>query len=252
LCVHRVGELYNESVEADHVYCVSNRYDELLNMLMKHKIKPGGVLFLVGQDTYLSETINHLEPIKHKFSKIYTEGKDIPCDWVHGIPMGTNIVYLLRCGGNRILNLINSTPKKTKLIGTAFGDMWPHLNEDIIDRQNLLTAISNHDVIEPFFCKPDVYFNNLSQYYFFASPIGNGIQTPKICESIMCKTLPIVTPHPLHREFKNKYKVPLIIVKHWSDITKTFLEDQMEYYNNIDWDDQMQRFLVKNFLELYT
>ena len=92
------------------------------------------------------------------------------------------------------------------------------------------------------FCKPSEYYSKLCDYKFFACPLGNGIQTPKICESIMCETVPVVTDHIAHRELKYIYNLPLLIVKKWTDLNQNFLLNQYtSVYSNIDWDQQKKK-----------
>jgi hypothetical protein len=211
-----------------------------------------GVLVVAGSDVGLKSRLPLLKKLKPYFSKIYYEAKDIECDWVETIPMGMNLAYLLRAGGSKILDVINSKKNKTKLIGTAFGSKWPGLNGKIGDRKALMKLYKSSDLIENFFCPPIEYFQNLSKYKFFASPLGNGIQTPKICESIMCETVPVVTSHVAHRELRDIHGLPLLIIDKWEDLTEDFLYNEWNTkYKFIDWSAEKSKFLVDNFADLY-
>ena len=101
------------------------------------------------------------------------------------------------------------------------------------------------------FCNPLDYFEVLSDYKFFACPLGNGIQTPKICESILCETVPVVTSHIAHTELRDIYDLPLLIVDNWEDLTEEFLSEAYENkFKYIDWQKEKAKFLVENFKNL--
>jgi len=204
-----------------------------------------------GRDPHLSVTLEQLKEVKHLFKKIYYEAKDIECDWVTTIPMGTIMGYMLRCGGDKILHHINKPKNKTKLIGSAFGSKWPSVTKKVQDRRLLAEFTQSSPFMDNMFCDPLDYFEKLSDYKFFACPLGNGIQTPKICESILCETVPVVTNHIAHRELRDIYNLPLLIVDKWEDLTEDFLNEAYDSkYKHIDWQKEKAKFLVENFKNL--
>ena len=208
-------------------------------------------LVCAGNDWPLSRNIEYLKEVKHLFKHIYYEAKDIECDWVTTIPMGTIMGYMLRCGGDQILHHINKPKNKTRLIGSAFGSKWPHLNTKIKDRRLLAEFTQSSQFMDNMFCKPEHYFEKLSDYKFFACPLGNGIQTPKICESILCETVPVVTNHIAHKELRDIYDLPLLIVDKWEDLTEQLLNEAYESkYKHINWQKEKSKFLVENFHSL--
>lgn len=209
-------------------------------------------LVIAGADDNLSYLIDWLEPFKHLFKQIYIEAKDIECDWVRAIPMGVNYAYTLRTGGNEVvLPHINKKKNKTKLISSAFGSKWGYLTQRIPDRRRLKRFTRESDFMDNMFCDPLEYFEKLCDYKFFASPLGQGVQTPKICESILCETVPVVTDHPIHRDLRDLYDLPLLIVKGWQNLTEDFLNEKwVSVYSKVDWDIHKNKFLSKNFSKL--
>ncbi len=208
-------------------------------------------LVCAGDDIHLSANIEYLKEVKHLFKKIYYEAKDIECDWVTTIPMGTIMFYMLRCGGDQILHHINKPKNKTKLISSAFGSRWPKLTNKIKDRSSLVAFTRSSQFMDNMFCDPLDYFEKLSDYKFFACPLGNGIQTPKICESILCETVPVVTNHIAHRELRDIYDLPLLIVNKWEDLTAELLNEAYESkFKHVDWQKEKAKFLVENFQNL--
>ena len=208
-------------------------------------------LVCAGDDCPLSQNIEYLQEVRHLFKKIYYEAKNIECDWVTTIPMGTIMGYMLRCGGDQILHHINKPKNKTKLIGSAFGSRWPKLTDIIEDRRLLVDFTQSSQFMDNMFCKPEHYFEKLCDYKFFACPLGDGIQTPKICESILCETVPVVTNHIAHRELRDIYDLPLLIVDKWEDLTEQLLNEAYENkYKHINWQKEKAKFLVENFHSL--
>jgi len=179
--------------------------------------------------------------------------KNVECDWVQTIPMGMIMPYMLRNGGNKvILPQINKKKSKPKLIASAFGSKWPHLTNTVKDRRKLKNFTENSSFMDNMFCNPVEYYERLCDYKFFACPLGNGnMQTPRICECIMCETVPVVTNHISHRELRDIYGFPLLIIDDWTDLTEAFLNEQwVKGHSRIDWDKQKSKFLIKNFNKL--
>ena len=244
------GIRINKQSKNNDVFCHTGSM-HFLNQLTNKYPDNFNNLVIMGDDSFLSLKLNLLKSIKHRFKKIYYEAKDVECDWVQTLPMGMIMAYMVRNGGNDILKHINKQKNKTKLIASAFGSRWPHLTKIIKDRSNLAVFTKDNDFVGDMFCEPTEYYENLCDYRFFACPLGNGIQTPKICECIMCETVPVVTDHVAHRELRDIYGLPLLIVNEWSDITEEFLNEQWNsLYSKIDWSEQKSKFLVKNFDKL--
>lgn len=237
----------NKQPKNNDVLCYSTGHILACRSLVDSTSENYGNLAIMGNDVKLYRYVESLELIKHRFTKIYCEAKDIECDWVQVLPMGMIMAYMVRNGGNDILYHINKQKNKTKLVSSAFGSRWPTLNW-IPDRSALIKYIKQNNFVDNMFCEPDKYYERLCEYKFFLSPLGNGIQTPKICECIMCETVPVVTDHVAHRELRDLYGLPLLIVDDWSCITKNMLNEQWELvYKNTNWSEQKNKFLVKNF-----
>ena len=244
--IHHINEDSNDVICSPRPECV-----DVLSNYIKSIDDTFNNLVIAGSDHSLSENIDMLRSIKHRFRKIYYEAKDIECNWVQTIPMGMVMAYMLRSGGNDILSQINKQKSKTKLIASAFGSRYPLLTERISDRSELKKFTSDCKFMDDMFCEPHMFYKHLCDYKFFASPLGNGLQTPKICESIMCETVPVVTDHIVHRELRDVYELPLLIVNKWTDITEEFLNDQWNSkYSGINWVTQKSKFLVNNFDKL--
>ena len=232
------------------VFCYSNDQHLIKKLTSEHSVNFDN-LVVMGDDANLSERIEELSIIRHRFSKIYYEAKDIACDWVHILPMGMNMAYMIRNGGNSILEYMNEPKNKSKLVASAFGSKWPHLTDKINDRRNLQNFTRNNNFVDDMFCNPIDYFSRLSEYKYFLCPLGNGIQTPKICECIMCEVVPIVTDHIAHRELRDLYDLPILVVEDWPSLTEQCLNDQWnQVHSSIEWDKHKRKYMVENFENL--
>jgi len=246
------GTFVNKNIDCN-VFCKP----ECLVFLYENKEKfnleenKNEILIVAGGDDHLSVHINTLKKLKPYFSKIFYEAKNIKCDWISIIPMGNIYIYMLANGGNRILDYINSQKNKNQLIGHAFGAKWPRLSRKLTDRRSLLKFSKQNSFMKNFFCDPLEYYQKLSEFKFFATPLGTGIQTPKICESIMCETIPVVTDHVSYRELK-KYGIPLLIVKKWEHINeKMLLESLNTEFCNINWVNVKSLYKIDGFVKKF-
>ena len=244
------GIRINKQSKNNDVFLSTDRLSTLSNLIKNNSINFGN-LVIMGNDRHLSIQLDFLKSIKHRFKKIYYEAKDLECDWIQTLPMGLIMAYMIRNGGSDILKHINKQKNKTKLVASAFGSKYPELTERIEDRANLEVFTKKSHFVEDMFCDPLEYYERLCEYKFSLAPLGNGIQTPKICECIMCETVPVVTDHVAHRELRDIHGLPLLIVNEWVDLTEQFLNDQWNsVYSKIDWSEQKSKFLVKNFDKL--
>ena len=240
----------NKLSRNDDVFCYSDHQHLIADLVNMHS-GDFGTLVIMGEDKHLSETISDLRPVRDRFSKIFYEAKDVDCDWIRTLPMGMIMSYMIRNGGSDILKPINSLKDKKKLAACAFGSKYPWLTKKIGDRKNLRDFTRRSDFIDDIFCEPLKYYDILSEYRYFLSPLGNGIQTPKICECIMCEVIPVVTDHVAHRELRDLHGLPLLVVKDWPNVTEKYLRDQWEQvYSLINWNKYKAKYLVKNFRDL--
>lgn len=244
------GIKINKQLKNRDVFCYTNNTSMLVELTNEYPDNFAN-LVIMGDDRHLSGNLDLLNSIKHHFKKIYYEAKNVKCDWIQTLPMGMISAYMVRNGGNEILHHINKQKSKTKLVASAFGSKWPRLTNMIKDRTTLQAFTKDNDFVDDIFCDPQEYYERLCEYKFFLAPLGNGIQTPKICECFMCETVLVVTDHVAHQELRDLYDLPLLIVNEWSDLTEEFLNDQWcSVYSKIDWNEQKNKFLVKNFDKL--
>ena len=248
--------IYNPNAELNGVF-ISPRYisHKIFKEISRKKYiyqLEFDYLVCAGYDNHLSEKFNILEQYQHLFKHIYYEAKNIKCGWIQTLPMGITTAYMLRNGGNAILQHVNGPKNKNNLIGAAFYSRWtPETLGFLPERADLTNFMSTNDLMQDMRCDPLEFYERLSEFAFFASPIGCGMQTPKLFECILCETVPVVIEHYVHRELHEIYGFPMIIVNEWSDVTSQLLEDwYSKNYDDIDWSEQKSKILVDNIKDV--
>lgn len=145
-----------------------------------------------------------------------------------------------------------------KLIPIPIGianEQWPHGNTKILqsvidakyDKKKLMYANFNTytnpkqreyclKYIDKKYVENNVsfetYLKNTAQSYFSICPLGNGIDSHRIWESLYLKTIPVVENTYNITYLKKKYKLPIIILENWSYI-KDISFDSNLYKNMI-------------------
>jgi hypothetical protein len=165
-------------------------------------------LVLAGDDRpYLSHIERDILNLKQagKLSHVFIETKDIVSPAAQALPMGYIMMYLVKKGVDTVMKHFNNVQltHKPELVLAAWGAEWSFLDGEIEDRKKLINYL--HDLEEqanrtqgtPWLKRQMIdhaeYLDRLSQYVFFLAPAGNGIQAPKLFESLLTQTIPIVT-----------------------------------------------------------
>lgn len=160
--------------------------------------------------------------------------------------------YLAKFHRPTFPDMVNSTYdiKKEKLIGTAFGAAYPGLDNKIPDRIHLRRAVDEQKLIENFKCPVQEYHLTKSKYKYFASPLGAGLQSAKIYESLICETVPVLIDLPYSRQLKEVHKLPVYLTPSWKSLTEDALNEAYEQeFVNHDWKKTKERFFVDNYVE---
>ena len=249
----KYNEISGNSKKAKIVYCYPNRtlnynFNEF-SILSKGEKR---VLIIMGEDTRSSKLNKNLKNnLLTKFSTIFWEGND-DNDFMT-LPMGINLLYVAKNGikqsNDAIKNAIYINQRKLCIIPA-----WNLFSKGLFtpSRDRLSKFINNkrsmwYD-IKTF--KPTEYYKGISQYKFAVCPTGNGIQAPKIIESILVRTIPVVEDELVFRQLKH-LGLPLLILDNWNDMSEKFLN---QYYNKmyktINWEKSIYLCSVKGFIDI--
>ena len=206
-------------------------------LLNKASFDSKPVLLIGGTDHKLSEFIEEINAHANRFKAIFFESKDIESEKIKSITMGFNASYIRACTDENILKAIEYSDNSKKLakLFCAWGKIWPHLDKDLNDRIMADEFLKNHPKYKRIMVKNTQYWQMLAKHYFALCPAGNGIQAPKLAESWMVKTIPIVLKNP---SFQDLYDCgyPLILLDSWEQINDTNMPKWLKYHRSIDWD----------------
>jgi len=165
-----------------------------------------------------------IEDLVHKDSKIFWEAFGIDR------PKGSSILTM-PCGmiplyGHHedALEHIceSSVDRKPNLALAAWGAQWPSTNT-IKDRQDLAAFVSKSSFLERTQIPKETWWKTLSSYKFQLCPLGWGIQAPKVLESLIVQTIPIVQRVQANEDLK-AYGYPIVLVDSWEEVTEENLE----------------------------
>ena len=114
-----------------------------------------------------------------------------------------------------------------------------NINQDVKTKFETIGSPQEQDF---YYNTHEPYLRELSQSFFCISPEGNGADCHRHWESLYMKTIPIVTASPL-THYLWSLKLPLIIIKDWSDyknleLTETLYEETWGDFDpkELSWD----------------
>lgn len=177
----------------------------------------------------------------------------------HNSDYGINYDFhkYLQCSNLEAWYAQNVNYKHEKLIPIPIGianEQWPHGNtkilQSVIDQNynknqlvyanfNIKTNISQrthclNNIDKSYYeynISFDLYLKKLAKSYFSICPMGNGIDSHRIWESLYLNTVPIVEK-TIHIEYlKNNFNLPIIMINDWIEFQN--LELNKNLYNNL-------------------
>ncbi len=158
------------------------------------------------------------------------------------IPIGfENRRYLNNGKLNNLKKIEKHQTSKNNMILSSYNSAT---NFDL--RSNLDDIVKEIETIDnKIFATPKEYLLNLSNYKFLLCPEGNGIDTHRIWEGLLTKTVPIVKKSSFAENFYN-LGIPILLIENWSDLKK-FDENKIEalYEDFTDFD--FLKFVKKKF-----
>ena len=113
-------------------------------------------------------------------------------------------------------------------------------------RNDLDEITKNIDCIDKkLFDTPFEYLVNLNHYKFVLSPEGNGLDTHRIWEGLLTKTIPIVKKSDFSKNFYN-LNIPILLIDNWSEL-KNFDEEKIDMLYEDFRDFESSIFIKKEF-----
>ena len=217
------------------------------------KLLKNTTVFIAGEDKNLSKLLPSIEPLLPYTRKIYFEAKDIEHSQIESFCMGFISYYLERSAPDTIPNLLNSirAPQwKKQGILASWGGIWASLDNTLADRQAAVRFVAQCDWIEREELEPSDYWQRLAESQYLLAPAGQGIQSPKLAEAWLMKTIPIVTSNPCFLDLQ-KEGFPFLILDKWEDLTPDRLKAFETSTRNIDWDQIQSMLTLEHFKTRY-
>jgi hypothetical protein len=211
---------YNKN-NNNHIFCRSEIISYLFNILEKYKINTPIVLFTGHSDETIDEKYLPLLN-SSKLLHWYSINVDIEHDKLTPIPIGINST---KSNVDILDNLTSQNIIKDNLYYVNIG-VGNHRGTK--ERQKCLQYAQKDN---RFGLTRQEYFEELSKSYFTLSPNGNGIDCHRHWESLVLKTIPVVTKSYLTEYFSKI--VPMVIIDDWSQFTPDMLS--IDLYKDL-WD----------------
>ena len=183
-------------------------------------------IVFAGSDDRLSTIWAPMKTIieSRKFSRIWYEAKDVNTPDVLTIPMGLTPYYLLSAGFKTVAQAIAESRNITKKhwVCAAWGRFSPFLDEKLPTRIELTAFTARSKWITRVQWTPTEYWQNLAFFRFSLTPEGMGVQSPKLFECMLLRTIPITNRHPAAQDLQ-KLGLPIVVVDSWEVVSKDFL-----------------------------
>ena len=139
-------------------------------------------------------------------------------------------------------SVISSDLKKNKLMYANF-----NVNTNYKQRSYCLKFIDNRYIENnvPF----KTYLNSTAKAYFSICPLGNGIDSHRIWESLHLRTVPIVENTYNIRYLQKSLNLPMIILNDWNELDPKELSPAL--YNNLIKFFNISSLDIKNYLNIF-
>jgi hypothetical protein len=214
------------------IYIRSNNAKYAINYL-KH-LKNPFILISGSDDKCLFNYISEQEKVdlisNENCKKIFTENCETS-EKVYNLPTGMYHDYnVIKYFEDR--HILTNLPNKKKFkIFCQFNNTHPSREEakKFSIKSNLC------DFFEPVLVRESNYENRyetlklMESYSFTLCPRGYGIDTHRLFEALVLKTIPIVESSSID---DIHYILPIVIVKKWEDLNEKFLKNELERLNS--------------------
>jgi len=239
LTLERFPKLFRPSsspwISGDTFRNISNHIFDETTTFNPRKVKNNDVVFVntdvieVFTQTIQPKITNRYTLITHNSDlNINTTSKVIDDNIIHWFAQNLNIpenkkVSFLPIGLENLRRLKNGRKKwfknefnkKDFYILSSFNIYTNFAERNFINKiyeNNHLVAIRNFESTKD-------YFSNLKRYKFILCPVGNGVDTHRIWESLILKTVPIMRINTFTNTLK-KNNIPGIYLNEWDDLNE--------------------------------
>lgn len=151
------------------------------------------------------------------------------------IPIGLENLRRFKFGRKKWFNTTKKNPKSEMIISSF------SVENNFLERENINSNFKKNILISTKkFDKPAEYFSNLKKYKFVICPVGNGLDTHRIWESLLLECIPIMKRNNFTKNLEKK-SIPGLYLDDWKDLNnfselelnsmyKTFLLEDVKKY----------------------
>lgn len=184
----------------------------------------------------------HIKYLNYTFlQKWYAQNVNIIHEKLIPIPIGIANPQWPH-GDISVLNsVIQSNPKRDRLMYANFS-----INTNYKQRSYCLKFISSKYIENN--VSFQTYLTHIAQSYFNICPLGNGIDSHRIWESLYLRTVPIVEDTYNIRYLQRSFNLPIILVNDWNKLMNLDLSDTL--YNEVIGNFDSSILIVENFISL--
>ena len=164
-----------------------------------------------------------------KFATIAWEAMDVPQSGLRPQPIPFTAGYSQMAGGkageNILVHAKNVSLGAKAGILAAWGTAWPKLDHMVASRINAIEWLKDNPLVRRTSIPSERYHTVLAAHRFAMCPTGGGVQSPKVFEALLLKTIPVV-----ERKGAAAYVglaelgYPIVVVDSWAEITERQME----------------------------
>jgi hypothetical protein len=199
---------------------------DYIHTFFNSDLVPNKPFYLITHNSDYSINKNH-SPYLEKYTNLlkwYAQNVDYEHEKLIPIPIGIANPEWPHGNTDVLDQTINTDYKKEILMYANF-----NINTNRSVRQECLRHISAEYVENN--VPLDRYLINTSKAYFSICPMGNGIDSHRIWESLYLRTVPVVEDTYNIRCLQKSLNLPIVMIKNWNELTDLNLNIQL--YNNI-------------------
>jgi len=217
---------------------------DYIHQFFNSQLLPNSKFILITHNSDYSINIDHSIYLEYEhLHKWFAQNVDFEHKKLIPIPIGIANPEWEHGNIGVLDNIINANYEKNQLMYANF-----NLFTNPKQRNNCIKYI------KPEFIENNIPFHNylkkIAQSYFNICPLGNGIDSHRIWESLYLKSVPIAEDTYNIRYLKNKFNLPIILIKDWPDLEKLLLNDTT--YNDLIKNFDISILKIENFLNEHT
>jgi hypothetical protein len=206
------------------------------------ELLPKKKFILLTHNSDHSISSSHMRYIEYPFlEKWYAQNVNFEHQKLIPIPIGIANLEWPHGDVSVLESVMLSSLRKDRLIYANF-----NINTNYKQRSYCLKFIPDEYIENNISFK--TYLDHTAQSYFSICPLGNGIDSHRIWESLYLRTVPIVEDTYNIRYLQRSFNLPMILVNDWKELINLDLSTSL--YNKVINNFDPNILLIENFISL--